>query len=161
MVMRIRLDGDADDPDDADDRTIREWIRNPSDMGGVFVRAAIGSIVATVLSIFGLVAQLLLAADEPLVDEPHLEEPLMGWVWLISQTAAAVSVLGYAVWSMRKQRQLHSQSELSLLRALRPTDRDRDPDAYETQVKNTVFALFLGFILGALPFQIISHALLS
>ncbi|RKD93828.1 hypothetical protein [Halopiger aswanensis] len=80
MVMRIRLDGDSDDSDDADDRTIREWIRNPSDVGGVFVRAAIGSIVATFLSVLGLVGQLLLAADEPLVDEPHLEEPLTGWV---------------------------------------------------------------------------------
>ncbi|RKD93829.1 hypothetical protein [Halopiger aswanensis] len=71
-------------------------------------------------------------------------------------------MLGYAVWSVWKQRQLRSRSESSLLRALRPADgHSSDPDAYETQVKNTVFALFLAVILGALPFQIITHALLS
>ena len=123
----------------------------------------------TILSIFGLVLVLLEAADEPFVDQPTVEDPIIAYVWLFSHAAAALSVLGYTGWSFRKQRQLKSRTadrgDSSPLEKPIRTVRiaiagGEDLDEYEARVQKTVFALVLGLIYGNLPFRLILNAVL-
>ena len=178
MVLRIRLGSDddedgnerlADETDDEHD-TVRGWFVNPTDLGGFFVRAALVSFAITVLSILGLVLVLLDAADEPFVDQPTVEDPIIAYVWLLSLTATALSTFGYAAWSFWKQRQLRTQSTTTddsswLTKPVRTfkiaTTDSTELDEYEQQVQKTVIAVVLGVFVGYLPIRIVLGAVVS
>ncbi|MDJ1432984.1 hypothetical protein [Halostagnicola sp. A-GB9-2] len=198
MVMRIRI-GSGDDDDDesgwsetdaenarwdeagededgeGDDQS---WIRAiviPPDLGGLFARLAFAFFLLTILSMLALVAVLLIESDEPFVDQPHLEDPISGWTWLLSLTGTAVSMVGYTVWSFWKQRRLRkrylqnqspSYRETPLykrpVRALQISNADNtDLNEYEKRVQKTVTALVLCVFVGAIPGQMVLDALLG
>ncbi|AHG00709.1 hypothetical protein HALLA_05375 [Halostagnicola larsenii XH-48] len=198
MVMRIRIGSGDDDDDDergwsetdtenarredgggedgeGDDRS---WIRAiviPPDLGGLFARLAFVFLLLTILSMFALVAVLLIESDEPFVDQPHLEDPISGWIWLLSLTGTAVSTIGYTAWSFWKQRRLRErylQNQPSgyretpfyerPIRALQlASDDSNELDEYEKRIQKTVTALVLCVFVGAIPGQIVLDALLG
>ncbi|WP_049923050.1 hypothetical protein [Halopiger djelfimassiliensis] len=170
MSLRLRLGADDDEDERPEDerpedehRTITGWFLNPTDLGGIFVRSALVFTVLTVLSMIALAVILLSVSEEPFVDQPTIEEPITAYVWLLSYTAAVVSVLGYAAWSFWKQRQLKTRmttrSEASPLkkpiRLFRIVFADSSEcNEYEKQVQKTVSALIIGLLFGNLPARI-------
>ncbi|GAB7018842.1 hypothetical protein [Halostagnicola bangensis] len=198
MVMRIRI-GSGDDDDDesgwsetdaenarwgeagededgeGDDQSWIRAIMIPPDLGGLFARLAFAFFLLTILSLLALVAVLLVESDEPFVDQPHLEDPISGWMWLLSLTGTAVSMVGYTVWSFWKQRRLRKRylqnqspgyRETPLykrpIRALQIANVDNTGlDEYEKRVQKTVTALVLCVFVGAIPGQMVLDALLG
>ncbi len=199
MVMRIRIGSGDDDDDDesewpeADTENGRwgeagededgegddqSWIRAivlPPDLGGLFARLAFAFLLLTILSLLALVAVLLVESDEPFVDQPHLEDPITGWVWLLSLTGTAVSMVGYIAWSFWQQRRLRrrylqnqppSYRETPVynrpIRAFQIATTDSDElGEYEERVQKTVTALVLCVLVGYLPGRIALDVLLG
>lgn len=161
--------GSGDEGKD-DDQTLRSRFLNPEHLGGVFGRAALVFTLLTVVSMVTLAITLLSAADEPFVDQPRLEEPILGYVWLLSFTGAVLSAAGYAVWSFWRQRKLRAQlptdSESGVferaIRTLQVITADSDDlDEYEKRVQKTVFAVVVTVLFGQMPARIWLHALQS
>ncbi|MCU4925794.1 hypothetical protein OB905_07335 [Halobacteria archaeon AArc-dxtr1] len=161
-----------------DEGADRSWVHRlviPPDLGGLFVRTALAFFLLTLLSMIALVVVLLIASDEPFVDQPHLEDPITGWVWLLSLTGTAVSMVGYVVWSFWKQRRLrerslhqqppnHPETPLYLrpVRALQIAGTDSDElTEYEKRVQKTVTVLVLSLFVGYLPARIALAVLLG
>ncbi|SER23841.1 heme exporter protein CcmD [Natrinema salaciae] len=176
MSIRIQLgsdDGeDAQSPDDEDDehQTIRQWFLNTPDLGGIFIRSTLVFAALTALSMIGMAMLLLAVSEDPFVDQPTVEDPIIAYVWLVSFTAMALSIFGYVAWSFWKQRQLKKQlttsRESSLIekpiRTLQIAFADSsDLDEYERQVQKTVFALLIGVVFGNLPIRMTVNILLS
>ena len=156
--------------DEDGEQSLREWFFDPVDLGGVFGRATIGFALLTVLSTIGLVVIALSLPEQPTGDGPRLEDPSLGYVWLLSFTGAVLSVAGYTVWSFWKQRQLRAQlpdesRSTGLerpIRTLRIIAADSDDlGEHQKRVQLTVFASVVTVLFGQLPGRIWLDALQS
>lgn len=176
MGIRIQLESDDDDNEQSEDtvedehQTVTGWFLGPDNVGGVFIRATLVFTAVTILSMIGLVVLLLSISEEPFVDTPTVEDPVIGYIWLFSYTAAVLSVSGYAAWSYLEQRRLKNQmtndSASSLIKKPIRTfqivfgDGD-DLNEYEKRVQKTVFALLIAVIFGNLPIRLSLNVLLA
>lgn len=159
-------DGSTDDVADAIVLN-RSWLLNPPDLGGVFVRLALVCVVSTLLSMLGMVGLLLYVSDEPFVDQPTIEDPLVGYVWLVSLAGLALSLAGYTVWScwqlLQLQKRRSDRGETVPFgdsgRTSGTDTTDDEPSEYEPRVQKTVFALVATVITGNLPARILWNAL--
>ncbi|GAB7095134.1 hypothetical protein JCM30237_22870 [Halolamina litorea] len=131
--------------------------------GRRLAKTAAGLFGLAVLSLMGVVLELLVAADEPFVDEPTLQDPLSGWLFLSFLTSSGLSMLAYAGWSFREQRRLRAATGREVggpLRRFRRTlavlrAESDDLDDYERRVELTGFSLIVAGVLLALPLSVV------
>lgn len=170
--MPIRHDtGDAEDDAEwstGDEESTRSWLLNPPDLGGGFLRLALVCGVSTFLSTLGIVALLLYVSEEPFVDQPTIEDPLIGYVWLVSLTGLALSFAGYTVWSSWKLRQRQKRRSdrgetvmVGNSDRTTGTDADDEPSEFQTRLQKTAIGLVATLITGNLPARILWNALVS
>ena len=158
---RIRIDKETPEHQSrTDHETWREYFLNPTDIGGLFTRAAI---------IFGFVLlpiSMLITAGA--IASGRGEIAILFFLFCL--TGTSMSMLGYTAWSFSKQRQLRKQrsngNETHLLvrpiRAVKIAFTDgSELNEYEGRIQNTVLGLITSIILGYIPIRIFSSILLA
>ena len=162
--MSLRLWVDEDTPDHqcrTEHETWREYFRNPTDIGGVFIRATLVFILLIKFSIIGAVIEIGVLG---------IENPVSVWAFFFFLATTSALVFGYTLWSFIMQLQLRNQlsSEDSTHLLIRPIQAIRlafadgdELNEYEARVQKTVLGLITSIIIGYIPIRILADILIA
>ena len=160
-MPKLRIDEETPEHQSrTEHETWREYFLNPTDVGGLFTRAALifGFVL---LPISGFIAAGAVASGGGDIAALFFISCLAG---------TSISMLGYTAWSFSKQRQLRKQlpndDETHVLvrpiQALKIAFTDgSEVNEYEGRIQKTVYALITSIIVGYIPIRIVFDILLA
>lgn len=153
-MVRLRIDKDTPDHQGRTEHdTFREYLLNPSDKGGIFVRLSIIFCFILLPISVGITALTILAGIGN----------IGAWFFVFCLAGASISMLGYTGWSYNQQRKLRNETDVGethlLIRPIRAVkiafEDGSELNEYESRIQKTVMGLVLSLIVGAFPIRIL------